>query len=389
MTKKLYWEDAYQTRFKAQVKQIREEGIVLDKTLFYPESGNQASDRGFLVLGEYKFEVDKVTKENEEIVHHIFSDFKKKINVGDMVNGEIDWDYRYGIMKAHTSQHIFSAVIKNKYNIDTLRAILNFEDVFLQLSQKIDLEQLKEIIIEVNKICNTKNLNLNARIVAGKEIKAISNLVRSAIPDKTNIRLIEIDNLDLVCCGGTHVKNTTEIRNLFIYEFKKGHEIRYVIGNKAVEMSSKINLDIIDIANDINSSVNQLNRLLKKRLESLNNLQEQNKNLSFKLLESISKRHTKKVQGISLFYIDVDVDLKILNKSLEKFPSDSLIIIKFESNKLRIVSLTEALDSNLLLQQLIQKFGGRGGGNPKSSQGFLENIPENILKEIEILIQNR
>ncbi|MFX0021141.1 MAG: alanyl-tRNA editing protein [Candidatus Hermodarchaeota archaeon] len=389
MTEKLYWEDAYQTQFDAHVKQIEEKGVILDKTLFYPESGNQASDRGYLVFGEHKFEVDKVTKENDEILHHISSDFKKIINVGDNINGEIDWDYRYGIMKAHTSQHIFSAVFKNKYNIDTLRAILNFEEVFLQVSQKIDHEQLKEILLEVNKICNSKNLRLNARIVSDKELKTITNEIRSTIPDESNIRLIEIDNLDLVCCGGTHIKNTTEIGNLFIYEFKKGNEIRYTIGKKALEMASKYNIDIIDIANNINSPVEQLNRLLKKRLELLDNLQEQNKNLSFKLLESISKTPTKKVNNLSLFYIDVDVDIKILNKSLENFPSDSLIIVKFEGNKIRILSLNEALDSNQILQQLVKKFGGRGGGNPKSSQGFLENTPDDIMTEIEILIQNK
>ncbi len=386
MTEKLYWEDAYQTQFNAQVKKIVEQGIVLDKTLFYPESGNQASDRGYLTFGDHRFEVKKVTKENGEIIHHISSDIKEIVNEGDKVNGEIDWDYRFGIMKAHTSQHIFSAVFKNNYKIDTIRAILNFEEVFLQVSQKINLDLLKDIVIEVNKICNYKNLNLNARIVSDKEIKAISNEIRSPIPQESNIRLIEIDNLDLVCCGGTHVKNTTEIGNVFVFEFKKGNEIRYAIGNKAIEMSSKINLEIIDIANAINSPVDQLNRLVKKRLDLLDNLQEQNKKLSFKLLESISTTPIKIVDNTSLFYIDFDIDIKILNKSLDNFPNNSLIIVKFEGNKIRILSLNEVLDSTQLLQQLINKFGGRGGGNPKSSQGFLENTPEDIITEIELLI---
>ncbi|MFX1309933.1 MAG: alanine--tRNA ligase-related protein, partial [Promethearchaeota archaeon] len=153
MTEKLFWENAYETKFNSQVIAIKEEGIVLNKTLFYPESGNQVSDRGELIIRNLKFKVDMVSKDGEDIIHHISSDFKNKIKIGDKVVGEIDWDYRYGIMKAHTSQHIFSAVIKRKFDIDTVRANLNFEDVFLQLSQKIDYKQLKEILIEVNKIC--------------------------------------------------------------------------------------------------------------------------------------------------------------------------------------------------------------------------------------------
>ncbi len=191
----------------------------------------------------------------------------------------------------------------------------------------------------------------------------------------------------MVCCGGTHVKNTTEIGTIFIYDFKKGNEIRYVVGNKAIEMSSNINKDMIALANKINSPVEKLNTLLKKRLDLLDYIQEQNKVISSKLLESIAKSPSQKINNISVFYIDFDVDIKILNKSLENFPSDSLIIVKFEDKKIRILSPSEIIDSNNLLQQLIQKFGGKGGGNPKSAQGFLKYIPKNIISEIETLIR--
>jgi len=60
--------------------------------------------------------------------------------------------------------------------------------------------------------------------------------------------------------------------------------------------------------------------------------------------------------------------------------------VKFEDNKIRILSPNEIIDSNKLLQELIQKYGGKGGGNPKSSQGFLEKMPEKLLSEIELLL---
>jgi len=387
MTEKLFWENAYETKFKSQVIAIKEEGIVLDKTFFYPESGNQASDRGYLTIGNHKFTVERVSKDGEDIKHHISSDFKGKINIGDPVKGEIDWDYRYGIMKAHTSQHIFSAVLKNKLNIDTVRATLDFEEVFLQISQKIDYDKLKEILTEVNKICTTHNLKVNANVITREEAVKESEKIRSPILDDSYIRLMEIQDLDLVCCGGTHVKNTSEIGNIFIYDFKRGNEIRYIVGNKAIEMISNMDLDLITLANDINAPVPKLKELLKKRLELIENIQEQHKDLSIKLLDHISKSPTKIINDISLFYIDFDVDIKILNKSLENFPSNSLIIVKFQVNKIRILSPNEIIDSNNLLQKLIQKFGGKGGGAPKSSQGFLKEMPENILYEIELLLK--
>jgi len=386
MTIKLYWESAYETQFTAKVISIKEKGILLDKTLFHPESGNQISDRGYLQINDLKIEVKHVVKEGDDILHQVSSEFKKKFNIGNQVKGEIDWEYRYGIMKAHTSQHIFSAVIKNKYNIDTERANLSFEDVFLKISQKIDYEQLKRILIEVNKICNTQNFSLNAKIIPREEAVKASEKIRSVIPDDSHIRLMEIKEIDLVCCGGTHVKNTTEIGTIFIYEFKKGNEIRYVVGNKALEMSSNMDLDLIALANEINSPVFNLKELLKKRIDHIENIQEQHKDLSIKLLESISKSPLKIINDVSFFYIDFEVDRKILNKSLDNFPSNSLIVVKFESNKIKILSPKEIVDSNQLLQKLIKKYGGKGGGNPKSSQGFIEKMPENVLSEIESLL---
>lgn len=389
MTEKLFWENAYETKFNSQVIAIKEEGIVLNKTLFYPESGNQVSDRGELIIRNLKFKVDMVSKDGEDIIHHISSDFKNKIKIGDKVVGEIDWDYRYGIMKAHTSQHIFSAVIKRKFDIDTVRANLNFEDVFLQLSQKIDYKQLKEILIEVNKICSNNNLKVNASIITSKEAVRISEKIRSAIPDESKIRLMEIEDLDLVCCGGTHIKNTTEIGKVYLYDFKKGTEIKYFIGNKGLLMSSTNNIALINLANNLNSPLEKINSLLNKRLELLNDMQEQQKELSSKLLELISKSPIRVINDTSLFYIDFNIDIKLLNKALDNFPQKSLIIVKFEGKKIRILSLSEEIDSNKLLDKLIVKYGGKGGGNPKSSQGFLENMPDDIISEIESLVFNR
>jgi len=386
MSEKLYWEDAYESKFTAKVIAINKEGLVLDKTYFYPESGNQASDRGYLTIGNQEFKVDKVTKEGENVLHHISSDFKNNIKIGDYIDGEIDWEYRYGIMKAHTSQHIFSAVIKNKFSIDTIRANLSSEEVYFQISKKIDYKQLNEVLIEVNKICTSNNLKVDVNILSKKGAAKISEKIRSAIPDDPIIRLIEIKGLDLVCCGGTHIKNTTEIGNIYIFNFKKGTEIKYFIGNKALLMSSKNNIVLIKLANSLNSPLEKTNKLIDKRLELLDNIQEQQKELSIKLLEFISKSPIKLTNNISIFYIDFNIDLRLLNKSLDNFPQNSLIIVKFETNKIRILSLSNTIDSSILLDKLVEQYGGKGGGNSRSSQGFLKKMPDNILSEIKSLI---
>ncbi len=387
MTKKLYWETPYETKFVAEVKSIKENGIILDKTLFYPESGNQLSDRGYLSINNLRIEVKYVIKDGDDILHEISSDFKDKINIGDQVKGEIDWENRYGIMKAHTSQHIFSAVFKNKYNIDTERANLSFEEVFLKISQKIDYNQFKEILIEVNKICTSNNLKIKAKIVKHEEAEKMSEKIRSTIPREPQIRLIEIENLDLVCCGGTHVQNTAEIGNIFIYEFKRGNEIRYFVGNKAYLVLSNNNVDIINLSNELNTSIVKLKENINNRLQFINNLQRQYKELTFEFLKIISKSPILIINNISLFVIDFNIDLKILNKVLDQFPLNSLIIVKMQTNKIRLLSLSESIDASKILNNLINKYGGKGGGNPKSAQVLLKKVPVNILADIESLIK--
>jgi len=388
MSKKLFWENAYDTKFSAKVVSIKEKGITLDKTLFYPESGNQSSDRGYLEINDHRFRVEKVTKEGEYILHHVSPDFKKKINIGDKVEGEIEWQFRYGLMTAHSSQHILSAIIKNKYNIDTIRANLNFEDVNLQLSQEISYDQLKEVLLEVNRICTSNNLKINSKVVPHEEAVKRSEEIRSIIPNESQVRLIEIEGLDLVCCGGTHIRNTSEIGEIFIYDFKKGSEIKYYVGNKALQASSINNIDMITLVNNLNTTIGNLKGSIEKRLELIENIQGQQKDLSIKLLELISKTPLKIINNISLFYIDFDIDIKLLSSMLNLFPQDSVIIVRIEINKIRLLSLSELIDANEILKKLIIEYGGKGGGNPKSAQAFFEKIPKDLLSKIELLISN-
>lgn len=388
MTQKLYWQTPYETKFTANIEVIKEAGIILDRTLFYPESGNQLSDKGYLKAKDLKIEIVKVSKEENDIIHHTSADFQKKLKVGDKIEGEINWQNRYGLMKSHSSQHVLSAALKNNYDIDTIRAIINFEEVFIQISQKIEFEQLKEILHEINTINTLKNLTIKSKIIpheqAEKEVKGI----RSKIPDESHIRLIEIQNLDLVCCGGTHVQNTTEIGYLFVYDFKKGNEIRYYIGNKALLLNSNINIDMISLANDINTPIAKLGKDVKNRMEQLENIQVLQRDLSIKLLESISKSPSKIVHNIPLFYIDFDANIKIINKSLGLFPQNSLLIVDMGNNKIRLLSMGGKMDANELLQTLIKKYNGKGGGNIKSAQGVLSKMPLDLISEIEKLIVN-
>ncbi|TFG28100.1 MAG: hypothetical protein EU532_06025 [Promethearchaeota archaeon] len=389
MTKKLFWENSYKTEFEAKIIELTKEGVVLNQTLFYPKSGGQVSDHGFLKAGDTIFEVDYTIKKEDEIIHHIKSDFKEELKIGKIVKGKIDWEYRYGIMKAHTSQHLFSALILNKYNIETSKVYIDFEEVVLELAQNMDYTQLKSVFNEVNSICISDNQKIEVKTMNYEEAKKCSNEIRGFVPEHSKIRLVQIESNDLVCCGGTHVHNSIEIGPLLIDSFKKNREIRYYLGKKAVNMLSDINIDLLISAELLNQPTLKLKQATEKNLNLISNLQQENKNLIIRTLNLISQIPTTSINNISIYIIDMNIENKILTKEFKNFPSNSLLIANLSNNKFRVFSKCKDVKANEIVQYLIEKFGGKGGGSDNSAQCSIDYESMDILNEIRIVLNRK
>ncbi len=107
-TQQLYLEDSYLKEMDAEILDVQSEGegryrVILDKTVFYPMGGGQATDQGKLE-GEYSAEVYQVLNKDGEIWHFVKSSTTP--SVGMKVHGVINWDRRYKNMKLHSAGHI-------------------------------------------------------------------------------------------------------------------------------------------------------------------------------------------------------------------------------------------------------------------------------------------
>ncbi|MCF8885505.1 MAG: alanyl-tRNA editing protein AlaXM [Nitrososphaerota archaeon] len=217
MVELLYLLDCYLKEFEAHVLRISEEGVVLDKTAFYPEGGGQPSDKGLLIHGDEKYEVNYVFKKDDEVYHVVKG--AQTLTPGDIVKGVIDWDRRYTYMRYHTALHVLSGVVYNLYGSvvtgsqiseDKARIDFTLEDLSKEKVQVIE-DKANEIVQEARAV--------KIKFIPREELLRNPSLIRikpELIPNIPILRVVEIEGFDAQIDGGTHVSNTREIGRIRI-----------------------------------------------------------------------------------------------------------------------------------------------------------------------------
>jgi misacylated tRNA(Ala) deacylase len=230
MSYQIFHDDSYQKSFTARVIDLNEEnhGVILDQTAFYPGGGGQPSDDGWLIVDGKEIQLSGVKKISGEIVH-LFPDEITLPDLDTSLNGKLDWERRYKLMRTHTAMHILCGTIFRDYgasvtggNMEPLKGRMDFE--FSSL--KKELVQLIENSVN-HEIKNA--LPVSWRFIPREEAFQIPDLIRTKInllpPHISEVRVVEISGLDLQADGGTHVKSTHEVGSVKITDYKsKGRE---------------------------------------------------------------------------------------------------------------------------------------------------------------------
>tara|TARA_A100001037_G_C15154301_1_gene643008 strand:- start:26789 stop:27535 length:747 start_codon:yes stop_codon:yes gene_type:complete len=240
MTKLLCHEDSYIKSFCSKIININNKGLVLDETAFYPGGGGQPFDTGEIKYKSEIFEVKKISKINGEITHEIQNFKPEKVQIGEIITGELDWNRRYQLMRTHTALHIMCGIVWRDYNahvtggdMKPLKARMDFE------LEKMSSTFAHEIEEKVNlEIQSKKNITID--FIHREEALKIPDLIRTKInliPESINIiRTVNIESLDLQADGGTHVNNTKEVGAIRV----TGHESKGKI-------NKRIRIEILNI----------------------------------------------------------------------------------------------------------------------------------------------
>ncbi len=246
ITEKLYYSEPYRKSLPAKIIDVKtaKKGLLLatDQTIFYPGGGGQSPDRGKID----RFDVIDLKQENGAIYHLIEGD--AGLTKGKQVEMKIDWPARYYNMQQHSGQHLVSRVF--------FRRGRNTHSVHLGSSYTL--------------------IEVDGPLLTDDELQAVEDdaneLIRSALPirahwvdrdnaeqfplrrppvDRERLRVIEIDNIEYVACGGTHVKNTAEIgyAKIIGQEKIRSHaRAKILFGRQAdafIQTTAKVQYDLI------------------------------------------------------------------------------------------------------------------------------------------------
>jgi misacylated tRNA(Ala) deacylase len=235
MTEELFREDATLTQCEATITAVDEGGVQLDRTVFYPQGGGQAGDRGELVLpdGSVLAIADtRKDKESGEIVH-VLATGQAAAQPGQRVIARIDAARRHRHMRFHTATHLLCALVPHP--VDGCSITADYARLDFHMSEPLDKDALTAGIARLVGEAHA----VRHRWISEAELDANPQLVRSMSvqPPRGSgrVRVLEIDGVDLQPCGGTHVGNTAEVGAVVVTKIEKKSAMtrRVVLGFSA------------------------------------------------------------------------------------------------------------------------------------------------------------
>lgn len=223
----LFRDDSYLKSCTATVTKVTDNAVYVDRTVLYPLGGGQPGDTGMLSWnGKTAAIVDTRYGEGRDIAH-IVEDGAVMPAAGTAVELQIDWERRYRHMRMHTAMHLLGSILKYDVtggNISAEKSRLDFN-----MEDTVDKEAVAAALSELV----AADRAVTCRWISEQELDENPQLVRtmSVQPPrgKGAVRLLDIENIDLQPCGGTHVHSTSEVGAVRIGKVeKKGRQNRRV-----------------------------------------------------------------------------------------------------------------------------------------------------------------
>jgi alanyl-tRNA synthetase len=392
MTDRLYYHDSFLYEFEGEITEVvpaaevnARHGVYLDRTAFYPTSGGQVHDTGWISPLEQSPDKDKlrvaevVEEEDGRVVHYIEAD--KAPERGTRIRGVIDPARRRDHMQQHSGQHVLSAAFIRLFTMPTVSFHMGEEACSIDLdTPAIQPAQVDEVELLANQIIQ-ENRPVEIRFVTQQTAQDLG-LRKPPRSDKDELRLIDIQNFDLSACGGTHVANTGQIGSILLRKLEKvrqGSRVEFVCGQRAVKTARHDYLALTEAAGLFSGHIWDVPQQVKKSLEEIKTAGKAREHLlaeladleASRLLAETSPQNQRKVVVRS--YADRDLAyIRLLAQKLTRTELNVVALLATSADPVSIVfaqSKGMPFDMSALLKEAVAKLGGRGGGSKDMAQG--------------------
>ena len=382
-------------------KENENELIILDKTPFYVEAGGQIDDLGILSVKENKYDVLDVAKIDNKVVHVIESNKNDPLKTGSDVLAEIDTNRRWDIMRNHTATHFMHSALRQILGTHVHQAgsyvgpeRLRFD--FTHFSKVSDAE-LKEIESLVNEELRRNTPLQHHRDIPFDKAKKMGALMFFGDKYGDKVNVVQFGDFSMEFCGGTHVKNSSEIGL-----FKIISESSISSGVRRIEAVTGSGVEKF-----INSQIELLknkDKKLAELLEEKKSIEKENSELKLKgkLGQISSLLETPiKLNGINIYKAQIKAEsvdqLKSFGDELRNKSKNSVGVLFAEiDGKVGIVCTVtddllkdKKLSAGKIVGELAKLVGGGGGGRPHLATAGgkdAKSIP-NALKKVEEIIK--
>jgi len=416
MTKRLYYDNSTTLGFDSQIEEFvpaspeqSRPALILRETAFYPTSGGQIHDTGWLRVenGDGRSDRVRVTEvvdtEDGRIVHYLETPPKLPV-VGAKVSGSIDADRRREHMQQHTGQHVLSAAFIELYEMPTVSFHMGDDSCSIDLAApSVSSEQIVGAEKRANQIV-FENRPVRVRYVTRAEAEKLG--LRKLPPaDRDELRLIEIADFDLSACGGTHVAASGQIGSILLRKSEKtrqGTRVEFVCGDRAARIARQDYIALSeaatlfsakpgDVPEQIRKNANEIRLLRKQKEEALEELA--GLMASAELYEQPEKNGRKIIVRA---FSDRDVNFaKLFAQKATRAGTPSIALVASMMDPPSLVFAqtppspssavsAETPDMGALLKQVLAAVGGRGGGSRDFARG---GVPAGGKVNVEQLLR--
>ena len=380
MTKKLYYEDAYAVEFEATVISCEQNSentyqVVLNQTLFFPEEGGQSPDKG--VLGGAN--VLDVQVKNNIITHTLDS----ALEVGETVQGKIDWNHRFSNMQQHSGEHIFSGTVNRLFGYDNVGFHLSDNIVTMDFNGVLTEEDVARVEYLVNETI-VKNVPITVSYPTKEELGKM--VYRSKIEIEGQVRIVTVEGADVCACCAPHVRRTGEIgmlKVMSVQNHRGGVRISMLCGFRALEAFREKSAVITALMGALTAS----QELLPDRVEKL---QASNQDYKYRLAVAKQKLMEIKMSEIPaeqehVFLFEQDIESAVMRNAVNALTARHSgvcgVFVGTDENGYSFIIGSTSVDCTKVATLLREKTDAKCGGKKPMIQGSVQ-ADEVYIREV-------